>query len=67
MPIQVGVPAQAVALLLVAAQPQVGVALSRRIGLAGVLGVIEYKHVAGGRLGCDDARILGHEASSVNL
>ena len=67
VPVQVGVSAQTVALLLVPAQPQVGVALSRGIGLAGMLGVVEYEHVAGGRLGGDDARVLGHEAGPVDL
>ena len=31
-----------------------------RIEFAGVLGVVEHQDVAGGGLGGDDARVLGH-------
>ena len=32
-----------------------------------MLGVVEHEHVAGGRLGGDDAGVLGHEAGPVDL
>ena len=32
-----------------------------------MLGVVEHENVAGGRLGGDDAGVLGHEAGPVDL
>ena len=67
MAVQVGVPAQAVALLLVAAQPQVRVADAQWVRLARVLAVVEDEDVGEGRLGGDHTRILWHEARAVHL
>ena len=47
--------------------PEVRMTFPWRVWLAGVLGVVEDKHVARGRLGCDDTRILRHETCAVDL
>ena len=43
VPVEVRVPGQPVALLLVPSQSQIGLALSAWVGLAGVLRVVEHK------------------------
>ena len=56
--VEVGVPREAVALLLVTAKPEIRLALSVGVGLAGMLGVVENEHVARGRLSGNDAGVL---------
>mmetsp|Transcript_28711 Transcript_28711/g.71126 ORF Transcript_28711/g.71126 Transcript_28711/m.71126 type:complete len:267 (-) Transcript_28711:303-1103(-) len=61
-------PREPVPLLVVPAQLHVrrgGSAVC--VGLGPVLGVVEDKHVHGGRLGRDDVGVLGHEARPVHL
>ena len=65
--VEVGVPGEAVALLLVTSQPQVGLALATWIRLARVFGIVKHEHVAARGLGGDDARVLGHVPGPVHL
>ena len=67
MTVQVRVPGQAITFLLVASQTQVRDANSVRIGLGGVLGVVENQDVTRRGLCGDNARVLGHAASPVDL
>ncbi len=65
--VQVRVPREAVTLFLVASKAQVRHADTVGIGLGGVLGVVEDENVAGRGLGGDDARVLRHASSAVDL
>ena len=65
--VDIGIPGEAVALLAVALEAELGRAVAARVGLGRMLGVVEYEHVARGRLGGDDALILGHVAGSIHL
>ena len=65
--VQVGVPGEAVAFLLVSSQLQVWVTFPAGVGLAGVLGVVEHQHVGAGGLGGDDAGVLRHVPGPVDL
>jgi hypothetical protein len=67
MTVQVRVPRQAIAFLLVASQTQVRDANAVRVGFGGVLGIVENQDVTRRGLGGDDARVLGHAASPVDL
>ena len=67
VPVEVWVPGQPVALLLVPSQSQIGLALSAWVRLAGVLRVVEHKHIAAWSLGGDDTGVLRHVASPVHL
>ena len=67
MAVQVGVPGEAVAFLLVTSQLQVWVTFPAGVGLAGVLGVVEHQHVGAGGLGGDDAGVLRHVPGPVDL
>lgn len=67
MSIQVGVPGEAIALLLVTSQPQVRLALATWVRLAWVFGVVKHEHIAAGRLGGNDARVLRHVPGPVHL
>ena len=67
MSVEVGVPREAVALLLMTSQPQVGLALATWIRLARVFGVIKHEDIAAGSLGGDDAGVLGHVPGPVHL
>ena len=58
MAVEVWVPGEAVALLLVPPQLQVGVTFPTGIRLARVLGVVEHQHVRAGGLGGNDAGVL---------
>ena len=48
-------------------QPQVWLALSTWVRLAWVFGVVKHKHIAAGRLGGDDARVLRHVPRPIYL
>ena len=65
--VEVGIPRQTVALLLVSSKPQVRLALSVGVGLAGMLGVIEDEDVARRSLCGNDTRVLGHISSTIHL
>ena len=65
--VEVWVPGEAVALLLVPPQLQVGVTFPTGIRLARVLGVVEHQHVRAGGLGGNDAGVLGHVPGPVHL
>ena len=67
MAVQVGVPGEAVAFLLVSSQLQVWVTFPAGVRLAGVLGVVEHQHVGAGGLGSDDAGVLRHVPGPVDL
>jgi len=67
MAVQVGVPGKSVALLLVTPQTKIRNADPVRVGLGGVLGVVEDQDVAAWGLGGDDARILRHVSSAVDF
>lgn len=65
--VQVRIPRQTVAFLLVAAKTQVWVAFARRLGLARMLGVVKDENVGRWSLGGDDAWVLWHVASTVDF
>ena len=65
--VQVRIPGEAVALLLVTAKTQIRHADPVGIGLRRVLGVVEDEDVARRRLSGDDARVLRHAARAVDL
>ena len=67
MALEVRVPGQPVALLLVTLQPQVWQAVPTTIRPAGVLAVVEHQHVGAGSLGGDDAGVLRHVPGPVDL
>ena len=48
-------------------QPQVWLALSTWVWLAWVFGVVKHKHIATGRLGGDNARVLRHVPRPIYL
>ena len=61
------IPRQTVTLFAVAFQSQLGLALAVWVGLGRMLRVIEDEHVTGGRLGGDNALVLGHVSCSVDF
>ena len=65
--VQVRVPGESVALLLVSLEPQIRNADTVWVGLGRVLGVVEDKDIATRGLGGDDAGILRHVASAVDF
>ena len=65
--VEVGIPGQAVALLLVTPQSQVWLALATRVRLAWVFCVVKHKHIATWRLGGNDTRVLRHVPGPVHL
>ena len=67
MALEVRVPGQPVALLLVTLQPQVWQAVPTTIRPAGVLAVVEHQHVGAGSLGGDEERVLRHVPGPVDL
>ena len=65
--IEVGVPGETIAFLLMTSQPQVWLTLATRVRLAGMFRVVEHKHVTTWSLSGDDARVLRHVPGPVNL
>ena len=65
--IQVRVPGESVALLLVSLEPQIRDADTVRVGLGRVLGVVKDEDIATRGLGGNDTGILRHVASAVDF
>ena len=65
--VQVRVPGETVAFLLVTPKTEIGYANSVGIGFRRVLRVVKDEYIAAGGLGGDDARVLRHVAGSVHL
>ena len=65
--VQVRVPGESVALLLVSLEPQIRDADTVRVGLGRVLGVVKDEDIAAGGLGGNDTWILRHVASAVDF
>ena len=65
--IQVRVPGESVALLLVSLEPQIRDADTVWVGLGRVLGVVKDEDIAAGGLGGNDTGILRHVASAVDF
>ncbi len=67
MAVQVGIPREPVAFLLVTLETQIGHTDAVRVRLGGVLGVVEDEDIAAWSLGGNDARVLGHVAGPVHF
>ena len=65
--VQVRVPGESVALLLVSLEPQIRDADTVWVGLGRVLGVVKDEDIAAGGLGGNDTGILRHVASAVDF
>ena len=65
--IEVGVPGQTVAFLLMSSELEVRMTLATGVGFAGVFGVVEHQDVRAGGLGGDNAGVLRHVPGSVHL
>lgn len=65
--VQVRVPGESVALLLVSLEPQIRNADTVWVGLGRVLGVVKDEDIAAGGLGGNDTGILRHVASAVDF
>ncbi len=67
VPVQVRVPRQSVALLLMATETEIRVTLAVRLRLGRMLRIVEDEHFAAGSLRGDDARVLRHVARPVHF
>ena len=67
MTIEVGVPGQTVAFLLMSSELEVRMTLAAGVGFAWVLGVVEHQDVRAGGLGGDHAGVLRHVTRPVHL
>ena len=65
--VQVRVPGETVAFLLVTPKTEIGYANSVGIGFRRVLRVVKDEYIAAGGLGGDDARVLRHVAGLISI